>query len=223
MEAVKVDLIKDTQLIFKKIVRIIVSILIIFIITMLSDKDVRIIFKVADPRLLIWMGFVCLMAIYITKKDFQQLCQDIKIVEDLESDFGRIDVANLKIPLETNQSDSFFVYHYAQICQISNITEFKEKALANEYFQVNNHLDLIASILALSGLAGTIMGLSKALAGISAGQSVAQGVAYAFGTTLLGIYGLISIYTLNNILREKKKEIFYNYLDLMFRKIKKED
>ncbi len=212
---VTIEIVNDSLPIFKKNIFRLGLILILFIVTMLTDTNVRMIFKVADPRLLAWMALLCLFALYIIIREYQQIIMDTGVVEDLEADKQRINLAMARIPLDIAQKNSFFVKHFARLCLAKEISSFQQQTLTNEYFQGNVYLNLSSTILSLLGFAGTIMGLSKALAQVSVGDNVLQGIAYAFGTTLLGIYGLVIIYSLNENLKIQKKRLFYLYLDII--------
>ncbi len=216
---------EDTLPIFKKSLIKLGIALALFLMVMLSDKNIRTMFEQSDPRLIACMGMLFFYALYMLSVEFRQLYQDVRIVEDLLSDKDRANLNSKEIPLEVSQANSFFVRKYALMSSKDlkgEISSFMEKSLVSEYQRANKHLDTIGAILPLLGLAGTMLGLSQALASVAEGQDIVQGVSYAFGTTLVGIFGYMVISAMNSILKDKKTEVFYSFLDLVSSLAKKE-
>jgi len=208
----------DTLSAYKKSFVSLVVVLTVFIIVVFVDDDVRMVFQVTDPIFLGCMETLCLYVVYTIIVDYQQIKVDIKIVEDLEADSSRINMLTGEIPLETNQEKSLFVKNYAILSRTDRkISSFRITALREEYFRVNGNIRQNALILVAMGIIGTVIGLSKGLAGMTAGdESAEQLMAYAFSTTILAGLARIVIIKINKKLEDKKKSLFNIFLDIIY-------
>ncbi len=208
---------------YKRSFNRLVMILVLFIAVMFTDDNVRMVFKVADPKLLACMGLLCFYVVYKFRRDYQETNLETEVVEDLDADQGRINLSNGQIPLEIEQVNSFFVKSFAKLSSSiidgsRKISSDKKTILQLEYFKVNDEITLYLKVLFGMGLLGTVMGLSKALVLVDAGEiSATLGMAYAFSTTVLAMIAQIAILPINGKLRYKKRILIHTFFDIISR------
>lgn len=214
---------EDTKVVFRNKLIVLVVFIIASIALILSDNDVRKVFISVDPRLMIIMIVPFSWAIYMLVYGYIEVQDDNTIVEELDSDQGRINISKAELPLDIANKKSFLIKNFALLSTRKNISDDKKEALKSEYFKTNRNLTMFAIILSRLGFAGTIIGFMKVLVLINDGAEPGAGMAYAFGTTLLAIFASLVVEPINHSFQNAKEKIFYNYLDILLREEKDEN
>jgi len=228
-EGVEVVIYEDTLSKFKRNMMITHISLILLLVTLLSDADIRMMLSKSNPWIMCSMYIYFLFSMAEVMYEKNTTCIDTEFVEDMSSGEYQINLKKREVPTDNKSIASFFTVKYARLCEevSKNQTEGKistemTEVFKVEYFSKISSLETRERIFTLLGIIGTLIGIGKAIGKVSEGIDVTKDMSYAFSTTLVAAYCVIAIIALSHVLKTQKIRLFYMFINTMNSAIKKE-
>ncbi len=162
-----------------------------------------------SSSLFVWLIiFLIILGYGIILNMFFNSLSESKLLENIISKNKNIIIQG-EIPLQHNQS--IIIKHLQKIATANKFKWNEEskqalqKYLKNILFLYPHYLDFLTNALPYLGLLGTVLGMSEALFSKAQGNDMYMGLAFALGTTILGMVGNLFLSSLNKIIKTERQ------------------